>query len=149
MAILEQHLEVATGRIDYAEARQWREYLEDHRAELGFTQARIVAELEQLTGAVGNAWVNSDSGSPASGDSASMPESWQSEGNEAQSQSVREIVAQAIPDDTETWDVVSVSNSDTIRAQRRARRGGSGSLTLLSQKVISRWGQSPSNGYSR
>lgn len=80
LAILEQHLEVATGRIDYAEARQWREYLEDHRAELGFTQARIVAELEQLTGAVGNAWVNSDSGSPGVGDSAPMSESWQSGG---------------------------------------------------------------------
>lgn len=80
MAILEQRMEMATGRINYAEARQWTEDLETHRAELGFTQSRIVAELEQLTGAVGNAWVNSDSGSPAPGDSAPMTESWQSGG---------------------------------------------------------------------
>lgn len=59
---------------------QRTEDLEARRDELGFTQARIVAELEQLTGAVGDAWVNSDSGSPDSGDSAPMYESWQSGG---------------------------------------------------------------------
>ena len=62
---------------------QRTEDLEARRAEMGFTQARIVAELEQLTGAVGDAWVNSDSGSPDAGDSAPMSESWQSGGGSA------------------------------------------------------------------
>ena len=59
---------------------QRTEDLEARRMEMGFNQARIVAELEQLTGAVGDAWVNSDSGSPEFGDSAPLHEPWQSGG---------------------------------------------------------------------
>jgi len=53
---------------------QRTEDLEARRVEMGFNQARIVAELEQLTGVVGDAWVDSASGSSDFGDSAPMSE---------------------------------------------------------------------------
>ncbi|MBD2425538.1 hypothetical protein [Phormidium sp. FACHB-1136] len=93
--------------------------LEARRDEMGFTQARIVAELEQLTGAVGDAWVDSDSGSPEFRDSAPLHEPWHSGGDEVlRHPPISQPMAQGVPDGAETWSVVRVADGDTITAQR-------------------------------